>query len=75
MGQIKTKSDDFEQVYHLGIIDYLQEWDIHKKTERMSKMLLNSHIRDTMSAVKSKKYQKRFVDFVSKNVVKRPYDV
>jgi hypothetical protein len=67
--------DESEQIYHLGIIDYLQTWDYHKKTERMSKILLHSHIQDTVSALPSKRYQKRFADFMQKHVIKLPYDV
>lgn len=62
-------------MYHLSIIDYLQTWDIHKKTERLSKILLYSRIQETMSALPPTKYQLRFANFMAKHVIKRPHGV
>lgn len=40
------------QVYHLGIIDYLQLWNFNKRCERIIKSLIHgSRIYNTVSAV------------------------
>lgn len=48
--------------YHLGIIDYLQRWDLQKKGEKWWKNLLG---KKDISAQKPKKYQHRFMTFIA----------
>ena len=33
-------SDDFQEVYHFGVIDYLQKWDDSKKREFYFKTII-----------------------------------
>ena len=35
---------NLNQNYHFGIIDYLQSWNLQKKSERLSKSLLHRNI-------------------------------
>ena len=48
--------------YHLGIIDYLQAWDLQKKGEQWWKNLLG---KKDISAQEPKKYQQRFISFIT----------
>jgi 1-phosphatidylinositol-4-phosphate 5-kinase len=50
------------EFYHIGVIDYLQQWDLQKKGEKWWKKLLG---KKGISAQEPKKYQHRFVTFVS----------
>lgn len=52
------------QVYHFGIIDYLQLWNLNKKCERITKSLLHGKVYNTQSSVPPAEYQKRFVSFL-----------
>jgi hypothetical protein len=48
--------------YHIGIIDYLQKWGLQKRGEKWWKNMMGK--RD-ISAQAPKKYQQRFMTFVS----------
>ena len=66
----REQSQPYYQIYHLGIIDYLQDWSFSKKSERWLKTLQNTSNLKNVSAQPPDPYQSRFVDFVSRNVLK-----
>jgi 1-phosphatidylinositol-4-phosphate 5-kinase len=49
---------------HLAIIDYLQEWNLSKRMERQSKVLILGKNGDGLSAIEPKAYARRFKDFM-----------
>lgn len=51
-------------VFHVSIIDYLQSWDLNKKSERFVKTQLLRKDGKTLSAIEPNEYATRFVDFV-----------
>ena len=55
-------SVNHHEYYHIGVIDYLQQWDLQKKGEKWWKKLIG---KKGISAQEPKKYQHRFVTFVS----------
>jgi len=56
-------SPDTDQgsIYHFGIIDVLQEWDVMKRIERFVKTSLLCQHREGVSAVSPDAYKKRFL--------------
>lgn len=60
--------------YHFSIIDYLQEWNMSKKMERLGKGILHRNIYNQLSAVPPNQYQARFQKFMSESVIKLPLD-
>jgi hypothetical protein len=65
-GGIKSESNEEEEVYYLGIIDLLQEWNDRKIVENIFKTTIMNQDKNGLSAVNPKAYSKRFIDFVSK---------
>ena len=60
-------SDDGMYLYHVGIIDYLQEFNVGKKLENFAKGFVeNKHV---ISAVPAAEYGQRFFEFMQKYVV------
>ena len=59
-------SSNFAEIYHIGIIDYLQEWTGSKKMERCWKGLRTDP--KTISAVPPVDYANRFDDFMQNHV-------
>ena len=57
------------RVYHIAIIDYLQEWNLNKKLERFTKTVLLGKDKDNLSAIEPEQYSKRFLSFMEKNVL------
>lgn len=51
-------------VFHLGIIDYLQKYDIHKVLEKYAKKMLRMDLKLDTSAQDPKVYAERFVNFL-----------
>jgi len=49
---------------HIAIIDYLQEWNLSKRIERQSKVLILGKNGDGLSAIKPKAYARRFKLFM-----------
>ena len=47
----KVKKGGSKQIYHMGIIDYLQVWDSSKKIERLAKTVTKPSIYNKLSAV------------------------
>ena len=62
-------SEDKKEFYHIGIIDYLQVWNIQKKGEAFLKTNLKGWDKYNISAVEPVYYQKRFFDFIANNVL------
>ena len=58
-----------KRVYHIAIIDYLQEWNLSKKLERFSKTILLGKDGPTLSAIEPEAYAARFSSFVEKNIL------
>lgn len=57
-------SADGREVYHIGLIDYLQKWDISKRWEKWLKVKLMRRKWSNLSSVPARFYQKRFMDFM-----------
>lgn len=55
-------SSDGKFIYHVGIIDYLQNFDITKYGENKFKSLISDG--EMISAVPPEKYKKRFFHFM-----------
>lgn len=62
--------ENVQHIYHLGIIDYLQLWNLSKTTERVVKSLFNRQNYHTISAVSPKEYSERFNRFMKTHVIK-----
>ena len=58
-----------KRVYHIAIIDYLQEWNMQKKLERFTKTVLLGKDGPTLSAIEPEAYATRFRSFVEKYVI------
>ena len=58
----------------MAIIDYLQEWSIPKRFENGVKVFYDKKNRDKISAVHPRRYQERFGEFMSKNVLMPAYE-
>ena len=57
------------RIYHIAIIDYLQEWNLSKKLERFTKTVLMGKDKQTLSAIEPETYGIRFLSFMEKNVL------
>ena len=69
-----NKPKSYYQLYHVAIIDYLQEWSIPKRFENKVKVFYDKKNRHKISAVHPMRYQDRFADFMTKNVLKPAYE-
>ena len=56
------------KIFHISIIDYLQEWNLSKKSERLAKTLLMNKDGDKLSAIEPNAYAVRFRNFMDSNV-------
>ena len=65
---------DRKEIYHLGIIDYLQTWNSQKKAESCLKRTFFCRQKQGLSAVMPKEYADRFLLFSSENVFKMHSD-
>jgi len=45
-----------QKILHISIIDYLQEWNLNKKAERLSKTVLLGKNPDMLSAIEPDRY-------------------
>ena len=60
------------EIYHIGIIDYLQDWSCNKRMEACAKSIKeNSKL---ISAVKPGAYQARFANFLKNEVFVETFD-
>ena len=55
-------------VYHFATIDYLQEWNLNKKSERFMKTVLMGKDGPTLSAIEPLQYADRFRRFCEQNI-------
>ena len=55
-------------VYHISIIDFLQEWNFSKKGERWMKTVLLGKDAPTLSAIEPIQYGARFKKFAEQNI-------
>lgn len=56
-------------IYHLAIIDYLQEFNTNKKIESNFKILVLHRDKRLISAVNPKLYATRFLNFMREKVI------
>lgn len=56
-------------IYHIAIIDYLQEWNALKKSERFLKTKIKMLDGDTLSTIHPKEYGDRFASFMGNYVI------
>ena len=71
IGEVFAENHRFKhghKVFHLSIIDYLQEWNFAKKSERIAKTLLLNKDGDKLSAIEPNRYATRFRHFMDANV-------
>jgi hypothetical protein len=62
-------SQRYRQVYYFAIIDFLQDWSVSKKMERLAKTALRSRlVKQNLSAVPPVPYQRRFMKFMQQEV-------
>ena len=59
--------EQYQQIYHFSIIDFLQEWDLSKKAEVLTKRLMGKD-KMLMSAVPPAYYCTRFQYFMKCSV-------
>lgn len=57
-----------DQVYHITLIDFLQKWNLNKKSERFMKVYMLSKDGPTLSAIEPASYAARFKQFCQKHV-------
>lgn len=57
------------ELYHIGIIDYLQDWNVQKRGESFLKSYFLCKRKSQLSAVEPKQYGKRFKDFMREHVL------
>jgi hypothetical protein len=62
-------SYDSTMIYHMGIIDFLQDYNFFKKCETFLKTNIYLHNEMEISCVSPDKYRKRFVEFMKKKVL------
>lgn len=60
-------SEGGKYIYHIGIIDYLQDYDYTKKGEHMLKSFIDDG--EAISCVPPKKYVQRFFNFMQSQVI------
>ena len=68
-------SEDFTEIYHFGIIDYLQLWDSHKKIERFFKINFKKQNQDLVSCIEPVAYSERFHNFMSEHVFREHFKI
>ena len=57
-------SSDGQWVYHVSLIDYLQQWNFEKKSEAFAKKWFLGKNSKGISAVPPEPYAKRFLSFM-----------
>ena len=70
VGELMSRMHCFvkeRRVYHVAIIDYLQEWNFEKKAERFTKTVLLNKDGNTLSAIEPQCYSRRFRHFMESN--------
>ena len=67
IGEVFAENHRFKlghKVFHLSIIDYLQEWNLNKKLERYAKIYFKNADPSGLSAIAPAEYQRRFMRFM-----------
>jgi hypothetical protein len=62
-----------DKIVHVGIIDYLQTWNLSKKVENYAKT--HKFSKTDISAVEPSRYRKRFVSFMSSHVFRQTEEI
>ena len=62
-------SKDAKEIYHIGIIDYLQLWNTSKKVERFYKSSICRKDGAKLSSIGSSAYASRWIDFISTSIL------
>jgi 1-phosphatidylinositol-4-phosphate 5-kinase len=72
MKETRNRYTNGQQVFHFGIIDFLQDWNISKRLENRYKRIvkLKKGEATDLSAIEPNLYQKRFSEFLSKHVLR-----
>ena len=65
-------SRDGVELYHVGIIDWLQLWDINKRMEMIAKVFFKGKEKKGLSARPPQEYSARFSKFMMDNVFTFP---
>ena len=71
ISNIRTYPDGrvFRQNFHVGVIDFLQDWDFDKKLESFTKntlLYIKGERKCDISAIPPKEYKLRFNNFIKK---------
>jgi hypothetical protein len=64
-------SSDGQYIYHIGIIDYLQAYDVEKKSENLLKVWIYQRDGTKISACDPVPYARRFFRFMRSQVIIR----
>lgn len=65
-------SSDYKYIYHISIIDYLQDYNWDKKSENLLKRIWRGH-KAEISAVNPNHYARRFIEFMANEVILPDY--
>ena len=65
-------SEDGSEMYHIGVIDYLQEWNANKIGEHYCKVFCTKKDGKKISCVEPEYYRERFGDFMQTEVFTVP---
>lgn len=68
----KYKSQCGKYIYHISVIDYLQDFSFKKKAEIKLKQVFQHADPEMLSAMPSDKYQERFYKFMKERVFSMP---
>ena len=66
-----SESTGINKCYHMGIIDYLQDWSSGKKREYRIKKWIHTSDPNGISCVEPELYKDRFVKFICEDVLKQ----
>lgn len=57
-----------DKIYHIAVIDYIQEWNLKKKVERFYKTKIRGLDAKELSAIEPEQYADRFLNFMEVKV-------
>jgi hypothetical protein len=64
----KFLSSNLQYIYHISIIDYLQDYNFDKKSENLFKTIMRGKNAE-ISAVPPERYAKRYIEFMENSVI------
>ena len=67
----KHRFKDDGKIFHIGIIDYLQEYNTFKSFERCSKIIYYKTTEEAISVATPAVYGNRFINFMEREVFTR----